>query len=119
MSKVQEYLDNKRIKELNLPKIWVVKSDRNGVNNPIEYQVNRIVETVGKRNEKTINRYIISESPYEIDIIVGESETIDSGFGTGCGDLWAWSYYSSFSKADCDSYYKKELKRVNDKYNSK
>lgn len=110
MSKLQEYFEKKRIERLGLPKIWVVKSTREGVDVPIECQVKQI------DNVSNYKRHIISESPYEIDIENGKVESINEGFGTGFGDLWAWTYYSTLSKEDADKYYLTELDRVTNKY---
>jgi hypothetical protein len=121
MPKVQEYLKQKKIQKLGLPKLYVIKSSPEGVENPIERQVIEIIEGVGFRiqdKEKLpIDRYKLDGSyPYEVDIVRGETSTQDSGYGSGFGDLWGWTYYSSFSKEDADSYYLIELERVKTKY---
>lgn len=120
MSKVQEYLKNKRIKELGLPMLYIVKSTRDGVNEPIERQVVDIKEGVAFRgSEKLIyDRYILDEKsyPYEVDILRGNSSSKDDGYASGCGDLWVWSYFSSFDKEEAYKYYDEECLRVKNKY---
>jgi len=39
MSQVQEYLKRKKIQELGLPKLYIVKSSPQGVEKPVERQV--------------------------------------------------------------------------------
>jgi len=43
MSKVQEYLKKKKIQEMGLPKLYVVKSSPDGVEKPVERQVVEII----------------------------------------------------------------------------
>lgn len=120
MSKVQEYLKKKRMQELGLPKIYVVKSSREGVKKPVERQVEQIIENIGWKGKERvpINRYKLEgdNGPYEVDIPIGEDSNKEDGYGSGFGDLWGWTYFSSFSKTDADEYYEKELERVKNKY---
>lgn len=119
MSKVQEYLKNKKIQELGLPKLYIVKSSREGVEQPVERQVVEIVESVALRGEEKlpIDRYKLEGSyPYEVDILRGDISTNERGSGSGFGDLWQWTYFSSFSKEESDKYYQEELTRVENKY---
>lgn len=44
MAKVQEYLKKKKIQELGLPKLYLVKSSPEGVEKPVERQVVEIIE---------------------------------------------------------------------------
>ena len=119
MSKVQEYLKNKKIQEIGLPKLCIVKSSPEGVKKPVERQVVEIIENVAFRGDERlpIDRYKLeNEYPYEVDILRGENSTKEDGYGSGIGDLWGWSYFSSFSKEDADTYYYSELDRVQKKY---
>ena len=123
MTKTQEYLEKKRIKALGLPIMYVVKSSPEGVDKAFERQVIEIKENVGvtrKANDNThyhYDTYKLEEGfPYEIDIINGETSGKDHGYGTGIGDMWAWSYFCSLSKEEADKYYEKELIRVTNKY---
>lgn len=119
MTKVQEYLKKKKIQELGLPKLYVVKSSPEGVEKPVERQVVEIIENVAFRGTERlpIDRYKLEGSyPYEVDILRGETSSKDDGYGTGVGDLWCWSYFSSFSKGDIEKYYEEELLRVQNKY---
>ena len=104
MSKVQEYLKKKKIQELGLPKLYVVKSSPEGVEKPVERQVVEIIENVAFRGKERlpIDRYKLDDCgfPYEVDIIRDEISTKDDGYGSGFGDLWSWSYFSSLSKDD-------------------
>lgn len=118
-SRVQEYLRKKKIKDLALPKLYIVKSTPEGVDQPVERQVVEIVEGIGLDCIKNlpIDRYKLEgEYPYEVDIVRGETSDIDSGYGTGFGDLWGWSYFSSLSKDDADQYFNEESIRVKNKY---
>jgi hypothetical protein len=122
MTKVQEYLHNKKIKELGLPKVWVVKSTPEGVELPIERQVVEIKLNISTRHynskEIQLNRYVLDKVsyPFEVDIENDSLSSSDYGYGSGFGDLWAWTYYTTLSKEDADEYYVKELKRITSKY---
>ena len=118
MTRLEEYFERKRIMDLALPKLYIVKSTRCGVEQPVEKQVIEI-KNGGIRlspTKKQIYRYIIEGSPYEVEIVDGETYNMNEGYGTGFGDLWEWSYYSSFSKEDADAYYLEELERIKEKY---
>lgn len=119
MSKVQEYLKKKKIQELGFPKLYVVKSSPDGVEKPVERQVVEIIENVSFKGKERIptDRYKLEGNyPYEVDILRGQKSTKDDGYGTGYGDLWSWSYFSSFSIDEAEQYYQQELKRVKNKY---
>lgn len=119
MSKVQEYFKKKKTQELGLPKLYVVKSSPDGVETTVQKQVVEIIKNVAFRGEERIpiDRYKLEDGyPYEVDILRGETSTKDDGYGTGFGDLWCWSYFSSFSKNDSEKYYEQELLRVQNKY---
>lgn len=118
MTKLEDYFERKRVIDLALPKLYIVKSTRCGVEQPVEKQVIEI-KNGGIRlspTKKQIYRYVIEGSPYEVEIVDGETYNMNEGYGTGFGDLWEWSYYSSFSKEDADAYYLEELERVKEKY---
>lgn len=112
MNKLQEYLKKKRIKELGLPKIYVVKSTPDGVDPIQEKQVIEITQGI----RLPIDKYEMEDYPYTIDILRGESSARDEGHGTGIGDLWAWTYFYSLSKEEAEAYYQKEKERVETKY---
>lgn len=124
MNKLQEYLKRKEILAKGYPKIYIVESSPKGVV-PITREVVDIVENVGIRQQNgvksSINRYVLDDKdypfyPFHVDFVEGENTSIESGNGSGFGDLWCWSYYSTFSKDDADAYYEKELERVTKKY---
>lgn len=123
MGKVQDYLEKRRIAESGLPKAWVVKSTRQGVELPVERQVIDVNENSGLRHysHKTVNlsKYLLDKVggfPYEAIIEIGEKSTGIEGHNTGFGDLWAWTYYVTLDNQDAIEYYAKELKRVTKKY---
>lgn len=120
MSKVQEYLNKKKIATLGLPKMWTVKSTRLEVNKPEENQIIEIIPNVAFRGnlKLPIDRYKLENLIY-VDILRGEiSATID-GYGTGIGDLWSWTYFSSLNFNVCQEWYLKELERVKEKYDNR
>ena len=123
MTKTQEYLRIKRIRELGLPKLYVVKSSPEGVEKITERQVVDIIENVAFRGKERlpIDRYKLDDCgfPYEVDIIRDEISTKDDGYGSGFGDLWSWSYFSSLSKDDIERYYQEETERIENKYFNK
>jgi len=119
MSKLQDYLKKKKIQNMGLPKLYVVKSSPEGVEKPVERQVVEVIENVSFRGKERLpsDRYKLEDIyPYEVDILRGETSNKDDGYGSGCGDLWAWSYYSSFSMKDAEKYYEEEFMRVKTKY---
>lgn len=118
MSKLQEYIKMKKIQELGLPKLYIVKSSIDGVEKPIERQVLEIIENVSFRGEERIpsDRYRIDYAPYTIDILRGETSNKNDSYGTGVGDLWSLSYFSSLSLDEAEQYYIFELERVKNKY---
>ena len=88
MSKVQEYLRNKRIKEMGLPSMFLVKSDRSGVSKPIKLQVVDFEEKptwmmCGSSQEKTwLDKYIVeynSDVVNDREIFIAEGKTSERG----------------------------------------
>jgi len=120
MSKVQEYLEKKRVEALGLPKLWLVKSHyKTGVNEPKEVQTKEIYKS-GTRSYNDgpyidVYKYRLDGYPYEIDIEDGAKSGIDHGYGTGFGDLWCWTNACFFTKEDADAFYIKENKRLEEK----
>jgi len=120
MSKVQEYLRNKRIKELGYPKMYTVKSTRRGVDPPEERQVIEISDDgfiISSEGKIPFKRYKFEDSfPFSVVIQEGKNSSKEEGYGSGFGDLWEWSYYSTFSKEDAEKYYGEESERIKQKY---
>lgn len=119
MTKVQEFLKKKKIHELGLPKLYVVKSSPEGVEKPVERQVVEVIENVAFRGKEKlpIDRYKLEGGyPYEVDVLRGETSSKEKGHGSGIGDLWCWMYFSSLSKEESEKYYQEELERVRNKY---
>lgn len=125
MSKVQEYLKNKEIAAKGYPTMYVVKSTPEGVDEPVARKVVDIKLNAGKKifsktKEVVYDRYILEGSfPYEVEIDHGDISGSEEGHGSGCGDLWSWTYFSTTSKTVADSYFIRETKRVNEKYLNK
>lgn len=111
-TKTQIYLRKKKALEDGLPLFWVIKSSPEGVEKP------RSCQSLEKIELSTKYRYLLETDkfPYELDINKGDISITEKGYGTGCGDLWGWTYYSTISKEDADEYYEKELIRVTEKY---
>lgn len=109
MSKLQEYLKNKRVKELGLPKIWVVESTPDGVEKPIGVQVIEIPD-------EWLNyvKYKLDGSPFEVAIEKGLSSSKREDYGTGFG-VWGRSVFCSLSEEEANDYYQKELFRFKNK----
>lgn len=108
---------------MNLDKLYIVKSTRKGVSEPIGVEILDMVESVAFRIKNDlkipIDRYILGEvSPYAVDIMRGRSSSKDEGYGSGVGDTWSWTYFSSFSLEEANDYYKKELERIENTYKS-
>ena len=107
MSKLQEYLKRKRIKELGLPQIWVVESTPDGVERPIAVQV---IET--PHEWANYIRYKLDGSPFEVDIEKGSSSRKREDWGTGFG-VWARTEFCSLSEEEANDYFEKESFRFN------
>lgn len=124
MSKVQEYLRKKKIQEMELPKMYFVKSNREGVDKPVELQVSEIIKNssfriIGFGDKIPYTKYKFDESPYEIEILSGETSAIDKGLCCGIGDSWVWNHFCSLSKNEAEKYYKNEKTRIEKKYKNK
>ena len=122
MSKLDEYKEKKRIEALGLPTMWIVKSTKEtGVEEPYEVQTKEIFKIGTRRYNDKPNidvycyRLVNNGYPYEVDIEEGAISGISEGYGTGFGDLWVWTYYSSLSKEDAFAYYEKEKRRLENK----
>lgn len=61
-------------------------------------------------------KYIFNEAPYELKIIDGDEFGEYEGYGSGFGDLWAYSYFGTFDEAVAKFLFSEETKRVTDKY---
>ena len=121
MSAFTDYKEAKRIKESDLPIMWVVYSDRSGVIAPKECQVKNITYGSGLNltdNKKIDTYYLVNDTfPWEINIEEGKDSGEEFGYGSGFGDLWAWTAFCSLSKEKAEEHYKTELERVTKKYN--
>lgn len=113
--RVQEYLEAKRIKAKNYPKMYVVKSTREGVSEINTRFVNEVQEF------ENHYKYLLDKSdyPFEVRIDKGKNFYIDDGYGTGVGDLWYWTYFSSTDEDLCKKFAAMELNRINTEYKKK
>lgn len=125
MGRVQDYLQKKKIKELGLPKLYIVHSTRKGVKPPVERQVTEIVKGVShikQINDEKVNiridRYRLetNEYPYEVEIREDMESSKDDSYGSGFGDLWSGTIYSTFSKKKANEFYEIESARVKERY---
>lgn len=125
MSKVQEYLKNKEIAAKGYPTMYVVKSTPEGVDEPVARKVVDIKFDAGKityskNKEVFYDKYYLDECfPYEVNINHGDISASQEGHGSGFGDLWSWTYFSTTSKTVAENYFIKESKRVSEKYLNK
>lgn len=125
MSKMQEYLRKKEIEKLGLPKVWIVKSTREGVSDIMERQISDIKFGHSWRKssgeKKTLDRYFILEDefPNSFDLVHGENSTTEDGYGSGMGDLWSWTYFISLSKEESLRWRVSEIARIEEKYQPK
>lgn len=121
MGIVQDYLNSK--KTAHQP-VWVVKSTRDGVSLPIErkvYEIRPIKRTVFGNDWSRVEngeclRLDGAGFPYEVDMWNCKNSGSDSGYGSGLGDLWVWTYTTFKSKFSALRYYKEEGIRVKNKY---
>ncbi len=124
MNKTQYLVNKGRIPDPANGNMWIVKSTRAGVSMyelPIwdisdSSFVRQSFDPIkGKATEpKVIHQktYVLKESPYDVAIEEGKTHGEQHGYGTGCGDLWSWSYFGSLDKAVAQEIYEKETHRV-------
>lgn len=123
MGKVQDYLEEKKMEQI--APMYFMESQREPLSIKI-FELKPIATSSAKMwvgntidwNKPIMGtRYHFKETSREI-IIYEDQPTFgeNHGYGTGMGDLWAWSYFASFDKNVIFELYKKELKRLTDKY---
>lgn len=119
-TKTQEYLRKKKIKELGLPMMYIVKSTREGVELIQEAQVVEIKENsfrqISTDGVFIGDSYLIETFPYEAKIRFGEKAYTHTGYGSGFGDLWQWSYFCCLDKTVAEEYFITETNRITEKY---
>lgn len=112
-------------KAIGFPKLYIVKSTREGVDPPVERQVIDIVEDVsfsiyvdGQILDKRTpsDRYVLDEFPHDVDILRGETFRKNDEYCSGVGDTWMWSYFYSLSLEEAEKYFKEESVRVQREY---
>jgi hypothetical protein len=117
----EDYLRKKGL----LPKeplgtIFCFRSSREGVSEIKELLIWEKVETGGWRGNRSerisIQNYKMNETPYNAQIWSDELVAENAGFGSGFGDLWAWSWFSSLDKNELEKSRQKEILRVAGKY---
>lgn len=119
----EEYLVKKGLKpDSKFGKLYIVHSNREGVTLEtldvwgIEKGPTRIYD----REKVSSKKYIFKDkAPYSVNIFDGEAFGEDHGFGSGEGDLWAWSYFSYFNEEDANKRLEFEKERINIKYGKK
>ena len=121
MSKTQQYLRRKEA-EKKYPKIWVVISTRDGVTEPVSFQVldSSVCahEILSNGTKIPVIRYTFDtdDYPYGVDIKEGEISSRDDSYGSGFGDLWSSTKFASFDKDEAVKFYETERLRVKKKY---
>jgi hypothetical protein len=107
-------------------KMYIVKSTRQGVEEPVERVVKSMIYNVGQILSgfyagKTIHRYKLDnkEFPFEVDIMEGGVSDDIEGHGTGVGDLWNWTYHCSMFEGEARNWGRIEEERVKRKYKLK
>lgn len=119
MSRVEEYKKKKFIEQLMLPKLWVIRSDREGVSMPRQLQVISIEEISERTNgfvRTKVKRYKFDEAPFDIDIEEGRDNGMNQGYGSGFGDLWCWTWFCTFSEEEALNFYRMESTRIEETY---
>lgn len=89
MNKLQEYLEKKRI--ATMPTMYVVKRTQNGT---IELLPRQIAFQLQTSNGV---KYLLDGSsyPFEVTIEDGQKSFQEDEYGSGIGNLWAWTYFST------------------------
>jgi hypothetical protein len=62
------------------------------------------------------NDYKMGSFPFEITLKNEKDIHEKSGYGSGFGDLWGWSYFSTLDEEQAAKLFLDESKRVYDKY---
>ena len=89
MNKLQEYLEQKRINLL--PTMYVVKNTPYAITEPIPRQITKIVQMING-----IKYLLAGDSyPFEVTIEDGQQSFQEDEYGSGIGNLWAWTYFST------------------------
>lgn len=117
------YLIEKGLKpDSKFGKLYIVSSNREGATLKTRdvWSIEKGPTRGFDRIKVSSKRYILKdEFPYEVDIFDDEAFGSESGFGSGQGDLWAWSYFAYLDekKAVDRLYFEKEQIAI--KYNKK
>jgi hypothetical protein len=63
-------------------------------------------------------KYRVQEDPWEIEIKEGEENEVSEnvGMGTGFGDLWSWTVFSSMDRSALETAREAEAARIREKY---
>ena len=106
----------------NLGTMFIIHSDRTGATlrkiiiNEIKKGERTYYSTDGTKEIVQFNKYIINDSPYEVDIEEGKTHSLDSGYGSGEGDLWGYSHFATLDEEVTNKLLEAETIRVKDKY---
>ena len=113
----EEYLVKKgRKADPKLGKLYVINSTRAGVELVIrevwEIVKGPSIQREGDKDWTSSKRYILKESPYEIDIYNDETSGESHGYGSGTGDLWHWSHFAFLDGKEAAKKLHEEKERV-------
>src|ERR1035437_2005065 len=79
--------------------IYTFKSDRKGVSEIKESLVyEKNTSPRGRQllnHELSVVTFKLKESPFEVNMRGNEVVSTYEGHGSGCGDLWEWTYFAS------------------------
>jgi len=119
----------KAFEDAGLP-VWVytVRSTSNGVE-PIQrveilsIEKGNTMRTWDEKLKTLVNpissiKYSVKTTPFEVVIYDGDDYCKDDGYGTGEGDLWAWTHFSALSKERVEQWVIEETQRINEKYHA-
>lgn len=119
----EEYLIEKvEIPDPKFGFLYIVHSDRNGA-----ILKKCAIWDIKSGSTKTYDgiyflsskRYILKESPYEINIYEDSNCGEDHGYASGYGDLWHWSYFAFLDEKEAIKKREEEQKRIEEKYLNK
>ena len=117
----EEYLREKgRLPVVDLGVMYAFESNRKGVGEIKEILIYEQTEGEGWRGDPTeacvLKKYKYKESPYESTFWPGDIVVEDRGCGSGFGDLWSWSWFTSTDIKALELKRKEEHKRIKTKY---
>jgi hypothetical protein len=119
----EDYLRKKgRLPKEDFGSVFVFKSTPGGVGEIQEHLIwekesrHYNVIASGGRREVPYTKFKLKDSPFECQIDDDKTLGVESQYGSGVGDLWAYSFFCSLDKQVLENAREEEAKRIEEKY---